>query len=142
MRKTIKEGLGLDESQIQFERVHRNPPGPRKIGVTRAIIAKFSFFKDRMNIWSQRKNLSGNTEGSDPKITMAEDFPEEIQKRRQLLKPILNAAKSIPKYTDGSYLSVDRLIINSQVYTVSNLNTLPSDLDPAKIATQTKENIT
>jgi ribA/ribD-fused uncharacterized protein len=135
VRKTINDDLNIDCSNILFTRVHRSPPGPRKIGYDRPIIVKFHYFGHRMDVWGRRRNLKGT-------IKLAEDFPQEIQKRRQQLKPILNEAKKHEDYKDRSYLNVDKLIINGQVYTVSTLDRLPMVLNPRNISTPTKEGVT
>jgi ribA/ribD-fused uncharacterized protein len=41
-----------------------------------------------------------------------------------------------------SYLAADKLIIDDKTYTVSNLHTLPQNLDPAKLATKSVGNVT
>lgn len=138
VRKTIKEELCLDSDDMLFTRVHRSPPGPvrsdRKNG-DRPVLVKFHYYGHRQNVWSKRKSLTD-------KIKVAEDFPYEIQKRRQLLKPILTQAKKHEDYKDKTFLKVDQLVVKGVTYTVDTLHKLPSALDPKKIATPVKNDVT
>ena len=70
------------------------------------MIVKFQFYPDRETVWSKRKLLKSSN------IWMSEDFPKEIENRRQVLMPILKAAWKQPAIQAS--LSVDKLIINSQ----------------------------
>lgn len=97
---------------ICFERVHRirlkNPTshqGPK----IRPIIAKFTFFKDRERVRKSGRMLKGTNFG------IQEQFPDEIEKRRKPLYPILRTARrnqqraAIVKdklYVDGKEVSV------------------------------------
>ena len=68
-------------------------------------------------------------------VYVNEEFPFEIKRNRDTLRPILKLAKSLPDYRDKSKLVDDRLIINGTIYTVHNLHQLPNELAPYK-ATQ------
>ena len=86
----------------------------------RKVIVKFQFYPDRETVWSKRKLLKSSN------IWMSEDFPKEIENRRQVLMPILKAAWKQPGIQ--ATLSVDKLIINSQAYTIDTLHRLPPQL--------------
>ena len=74
----------------------------------RPIIAKFSFYKDKENMWSfVKRNLKGSG------IGIANDFPKEIDEIHQKLYPVLKEAK---KTRQKASFKVDKLIISGQVY--------------------------
>lgn len=115
----------LDVNQVRIERCHRL--GPKNRFKPRAIIAKFSWFGDVMCIMENRSSLPTG-------IFVNEDFPEEWNDRRRLLRPILLQAKSMDKYRYVSFLTRDKLVINGKAFTVSpinNLNELPADIAAA-----------
>ncbi len=60
------------------------------------------------------------------------DFHEEIQHRRRILRPIMQKAKEIGM---EAYRTVDTLVVSDKRYTINDLDKLPNDLNPAKIAT-------
>ena len=116
--KVIRETMRLkmkcqDVNNIKFVRVHRLP-GPTK---PQRIIAKFHFYQDRQRVWEKRFLLKGQ------KIWVSEDFPVEVRNRRQVLYPIFKAARKLPEVK--TMLSVDKLIINNESFTVDSLHRLP-----------------
>jgi hypothetical protein len=146
VRNFIKVQLGLSEdcvSNLRFERVHRLGSNPLK-GRIRPIIACFTFHKQKQHVWQQRQTLYEKQNRKQQqqreqqqtvnpnKFWMAEDFPDEIQNRRKILKPILQQAIKMKK---RAYLVVDKLIIDQKTYTVDNLFALPDELSPVKLAT-------
>ncbi len=72
--------------QVKLERSHR--VGKKVDGKARTIIAKFSFFEDREDIWQHRSSLKGSN------IWLREDFPIEYENRHRQLQPIVNAART------------------------------------------------
>jgi len=94
----------------------------------RDIIAKFSSFKDREQVWLKRFELS-KTEN----IWINEDFPEEIKLRRQTLLPALKAAQRSPHVKHAS-LKVDKLVLDKKTFTVETMSNLPPYLQPDKTA--------
>ena len=101
---------------MNFVRVHRLP-GLQK---PRQVIVKFQFYPDREKVWSRRRLLKSSN------IWVSEDFPKEIENRRQVLTPILKAAWKQPNIKAS--LAVDKLYINNQMYTVDTLHQLPPQL--------------
>ena len=97
-----------------FKKDHKEP---------RSSIVKFLRFSDRSEIWSARRKLSGN------KIWLKEDFPKEIEKRRDILKPYLSAAyQGDPKNPKGrisAFLNLDKLHVNNQTFTFDSIHSLP-----------------
>lgn len=93
-----------------FTRIHR-------LSNTRKTIIRFHWYKDREGVWAQRRQLKGSG------LWMEEDFPAEWKNKRQVLYPVMKIARKIPDVK--ATLSKDKLIINSQIYTVDNLASLP-----------------
>jgi len=121
--------LKLDDVEnMKLVRCHRL--GPKRRGATkpRTVIIKFHWYGDKMRVWQARKNLK------DTNIYLNDDFPKEIQDKRRILRPIMQKARA----TDHreAYISMDTLVIDGTRYTTDDLDKLPSDLNPAKIATQ------
>ena len=55
-------------------------------------------------------------------IYVNEEFPMNIKKNRDTLRPILKLAKSLPEYRDKCKITQDRLIVNGITYTVHDLH--------------------
>ncbi len=77
-----------------------------------------------MRVWQAKRNFKGKN------IYLNEDFPKAIM---DILQPIMKRARH-----NGmkAFLNVDILIIDRTKYTIDDLTQLPSELDPAKIATK------
>ena len=76
---------------IQIERCHRlGPKSNISASKPRPIIIKFSFFKQRDLVWNRKKELKGES------IFIKEDFPPEIESRRNTLLPVYLAVLKLP----------------------------------------------
>ena len=132
LKQLWKNHLGMDPELVDniiIQRCHRLP-GKNK---PTPMICRFANFADRESVWAKRKMLK------DTGIRMAENFPEEISRRRGTLGPIMmEAIKSGKK----AMLKYDKLIIDGESYTVNSLDSLPPELDPAQIYTKTKDGVT
>jgi hypothetical protein len=71
--------------EVGSHRVGRKRHAQRK---PRAIVVKFNYFKDREHIRLNARKLRGT------RIGIAEQFPEEIEKIRQMLYPEMKKAKA------------------------------------------------
>ncbi len=115
--KFLSDKLGfLVPTMMDVDRIHHiGKPGGKG---TRPTIIKFTKYSDREAVWNRRKELK------DSGISMSEHFPEEIDRKRRTLFPIMKAARR-----DGqrAFLAVDKLIINQQTYTVDTLSQLPEE---------------
>jgi len=92
----------LDE--IEFERVHRIPTRVREENINqhpRLIIAKVSFFKDKLQIKSHIKHLPKGK-----RFGVADDFLKEVDEIGKELYPVLKQAKRE---------NVEKLIIDKAV---------------------------
>ena len=90
---------------------------------------KLSHFKDKQLILSKRKEFK------DIGVTVIEDFPVEVQARRKIFGPVIQAA-----YRSGKYkakLIGDKLLLNGRQYSSTDINKLPDDLKPDQLCTPT-----
>ena len=132
LEKTIKEIIRVNMqcpqvANMKFVRIHRLP-GPSR---PQRVIVKFHYFQDRQVVWAKRFKLKGQ------QIWVSEDFPVEVRNRRQVLYPIFKAAKSLPD--TKAVLSVDKLFVNNEPYTVDNLHQLPPSLKLQQTSLVTKD---
>ena len=123
LKKVMRDKLKIPEEdieQIHFERVHRIPTKKNtsqgQNSKPRPIIAKFSFFQDKEFVWSFVKNLKNTN------ISIANDFPWEIDEIQKTSYPILKKAK---QRKQTAYFKVDKPIINGQIYRGEETTNLP-----------------
>lgn len=94
----------------------------------RLIVAKFTFFKDRERVRKSAKVLKGTN------FSIQEQFPEEIEKRRKPLYPLLKAARKDDKRAS---LVKDRLFVEGKEVFAPTAKAKPdSATDPAMEATR------
>lgn len=116
--------MGLDLTRIYIDNIHRLPSqgkGPRPV------IMKFISYLDRDLVWRHR----GKLQDAGSQVTIQEHYPKEMEDNIRKLLPIRKAAKlqgMRPKMVN------DKLIINSQAYTVKTLNQLPDSLKPETVS--------
>ena len=122
----INKDLRQNIDDMKIERSHRLGPKGR---YPRPIIVKFSFYKDRELVWGAKKNLKGTN------YFMKEDFPPEIEKKRNILLPVFLAAKR-DKTLGNVSLVMDKLYINKNLYTSDTIHRLPLHLRPENLATR------
>jgi hypothetical protein len=126
---------GFQMSELTIERAHRL--GPYVPGRTRPVIVKFWHFKERERVWQQLGARSNPS--SYRKVYITEDYPESIEAARKKLLPVFQAAlryrDPVTKQPLKVRMAVDKLYINNQRFTVDNLHSLPSALQPASIYT-------
>ena len=109
---------------LSAHRVGPNKYNPKS--QPRYILAKLFHLEEKEQILlrsHQIRNLHG--------VIVEEDFPPEIESRRNTLRPVVTAAKRIiqngkKKYT--AKLNVDMLIVNGRKYTTKETDQLPEDL--------------
>lgn len=117
-----------DPPAINIERAHRiGQLEAVKNNKPRQIVVKFASFKDRDYVWKLRSNLDNS--GS---VRMFEDYPPEVREKRQILWPVYQAARFLKTVNQIKtvHLSIDKLYIDSKLYTVDNLGDLPQNLQP------------
>ena len=128
------------DPNIQLTACHRFGPHTQKKNIHRSIMVKFLKYSDRNAVWRARSVLHGQN------IYVKEDFPAEIEKRRQILRPYLRAAfqggdPSNPNGRVSAYLKHDSLIVNNQAFKCNMTDSLPEYIQhrvqnpPAEIET-------
>lgn len=123
VRETISS-LDIDTDGMNIERAHRL--GSKKDGVVRPIIVKFLSFKDR-ELVLQRCRMNEAPACLPDGIRVVEDFPPEIELRRKKLLPFMHAARNIKA---RCRMSLDRLIIEGETYTVETISKIPEKYHP------------
>ena len=98
----------------------------------RPISVTLSKYDNKETIMKNKKNLLD-------RIYINDEYPIEVRKNRDKLRPIHRLAKGLPHYQEKCRMSGDKLIINGVSYTVIDLNKLPSDLAPYLVVQ--KENV-
>ena len=95
----------------------------------RLIIVRFLNFNDRQSVWNKRLSLKNSV------LSMSENFSNGMEHRRQLLYPVMKAAKKSDKY-EKAHMKGDKLVIDNAKYSASDgsLSNLPADLDPVQFS--------
>ena len=94
------------------------------------IIVKFANYRNKLKI------LKGKQKFREAGILVLEDFPQEVVQRRRLFSFVISAAF---RSNHKARLSVDKLILDDKVYTTTDLDKLPHDLQPEKLSTVAKD---
>ena len=125
-------GIENASTRIKIVRAHRIGP-VRKFAIRpRTMIVKFHWYQDKMEVWSRCDKLRGSN------IWLSDDYPAEWAHRRQILKPVMKAAKQMKM---NASMSEDKLIINKGTYTVHSLHKLPEALDLCTIWGSSDKNV-
>ena len=118
-------GMTADEANsIKFVRCHVLSKKPDEGKLT--IIARFQSFHDRSMIWNKRRSLKV--------VFVTEDYPYEIRKKRNKLKPILKAAGKNRNYANSISLKSDKLLFRGELLSVDKLHKLPKDINPRTLS--------
>ena len=138
-RKFLKDTLEVPNAdKIVIGRVHRM--GAYKDNKNRATVIKFDHYKEREAVWAKGKGLP-----SDGAHKIKENLSKESERARTKLYPIMRAARSKGYY---SKLESNKLIVKDYDQgvniscTLDTLDQLPADLDPEKLFTPVKDNVT
>jgi ribA/ribD-fused uncharacterized protein len=125
--KLCVDQLGIVDAPVRIKIARCHRLGSRTdLNRSRPIICRLAYFPDRQEVWGARRNLKNSN------IFIKEDFPEDIERKRQQLYPILKMARN--NGLKDCYMTGDKLVIQGRTYTVSTLHRLPSDLSPRKTA--------
>ena len=123
-----------------FEAVHRI--GGAKHGKTRTVLARFCNFKDKHFAFQLKQQLKQGYN-----ISISDDFTREAEDRRNQIYPIFKSIQHFQNQKPAQErkpvtLKQDKLILDGKVYSVDNLDSLPTDFKPSMLCTKTKNNIT
>ena len=64
------------------------------------------------------------------KIYVEEDFPAEVARKRNRLRPILKAAMKIQQYQKNISIKNDKMLFNGKLLSVDELQKLPKAIHP------------
>ena len=123
-------GITLDERSV----IYAFREGRYDKRRTRAILVRFHHPADRTIVWKSRESLT-------KPIHLRQDFPEAIATKRRVLQQIVNRARDLREYKDGTYLRQDRLIINGKSYDTDSLYDIPRSLQTA-VGCRQEEDVT
>ena len=124
--------MSRDEaSAIKFVRCHFLT---KRSGDNRSsIIVRFESYRQRTMIWNKRRSLR--------MVYVTEDFPYDIRRKRNRLKPILKAASKNPQYRNCISMKADKLLFKGKLLSVNNLQQLPTDINPRTLAEVKTDNV-
>ena len=124
-----KKTLACQTSIDSVERVSKfNPMRPRPVKV------KFREKKDVNHLFKNRKELPCS-------VFIDKEYSRSTEKERQLLRPVLNAARKLGKCRGKCRLEGPHLVIEGKHYHHKNLHTLPADLDPVSATSKSNETV-
>ena len=132
---------------LQTSGIHLHPKaiegayrvGPHIKNRDRPIIAKFLHGEERDFVHAKSAHIHKVTG-----IRTEEDLPEEIEKRRRLLKPIAIKANNTIVNKRHKYQATfqDKLKVNGKIYSMETINRLPEDIHPSVVYTPSNNGIT
>lgn len=132
--KAIFKSMGVEDVDgLKITRCHRKGPYNRE--KTRPVIVRFLLPEDRNKVWAKKTALKDINK----KVFITEDYPSEIEARRRKLWPIYKAAREVEAFKGKVKMNGDKLIINSTVYTVDNLDLLPPAIHPWKLSSRSDD---
>ena len=73
-----------------------------------------------MLVWNKRRSMK--------KIYVAEDFPAEVARKKNRLRPILKAAMKIQQYEKSISIKNDKMLFNGELLSVDELQKLPETI--------------
>ena len=113
-----------EADSVKFVRCHflSKKPGMSRV----SLIARFESYQDRTVVWNKRRSVKD--------LFISEDFPIEINKRRNKLRPILKEASKHSQYAHCISLKADKLLFNGELLTVDDIHQLPVEINPRTIS--------
>ena len=91
-----------------------------------SIIVRFESYRQRTVIWNRRRTLRV--------VYVTEDFPYDIRKKRNKLKPILKAASKNQLYRNCISMKSDKLLFKGNLLSADKLHHLADDINPRTLA--------
>ena len=125
------KGINHDQDQGNEERAveitYCTRIGKYRQNNSRPISVTFQKREDKEQLLMNRRNLP-------PGIYVNEEYPIQIKKARDRLRPVYWMIKSKPKYKDKCKLQGDKLVVDGIKYTVDTLGSLPMELSAYQAA--------
>ena len=69
------------------------------------------------------------------------EYPQDVENKRKILRPILTAAKNSKKYRKRCRMDNDQLVIKGKRYGINDLDTLPKSLLPHNITSKSNHDV-
>jgi len=111
----IRMGVG----PFQLQRCHRLGSVRTNSKNPRLLIIRFVSFQDKISVMKNRTKLKGTN------VFVNDDFPQEIEKKRAALRPLMRYAK---QHDPSATLVLDKLRINGTLYSIDTMNDSPIDM--------------
>ena len=130
---TIAMKMSKEESNaIKFVRCHQlnKRPGDSKISK----MARFESYRDRSIVWTKRRSTTN--------VYISKDFPIDVSRRRNKLKPILEEASKHKQYKHSITMRGDKLLFKGELLDVDKLHTLPTEIHPRSISELRTDDVT
>ena len=74
-------------------------------------------------------------------IYLDKEYTQDVERKRKILRPILQAARNKPKYKTKSRMEDDKVVIKGKHYGLDNLDELPTDLETFKITSKENQDV-
>ena len=107
VREMVRDDLQIQED-VHFERIHRL--GKKKANVTRPVIARFSFFKQKQAAMRNASKLKGK------EVSISDDYTQTVRDKRRVLVPHMKHFRNAGKKVN---FILDKLIVDGVTYTVN-----------------------
>ena len=104
--------------------------GRYQLNKLQPISVTFQRKDDKQCLLESKRNLPA-------RIYINEEFPAHMKRNRDILRPILKLAKSIPEYRERCKMQGDKLLINGTHYSINDLARLQPELATFKAAQKT-----
>ena len=130
VRRILSEMGIIDANLIMIDVAHRlGQASPRR---PRPIIFRLLMKSDRNRIWQARTTLNKT------KLYMSEDYPEDYKRQRNLLKPVLSAAKS-----SGAKATLvgNKIRVEGKLYSADQIDDLPPEIIPERGCTSENKDV-
>ena len=99
-----------------------------------AIMVRFAFPQHRQIVWQKHGILKSS------KFYISEDYPSDVEHQRRFFYPIVARANHITEFRGKVTMTMDKLIYNGKSYTVKDLHTLPSPINPKTLSQMENDN--
>ena len=136
---TILASKGINHDQERNEERETEITYCTRIGkyrqnISRPISVTFQKREDKEQLLMNRRNLP-------PGIYVNEEYPIQIKRARDRLRPVYWMIKSKPKYKDKCKLQGDKLVVDGIKYTVDTLGSLPMELSAYQAAEKRNDEV-
>ena len=124
-------GKRIEEAR-KFEIIKTKRLGNYNSDRCRPISVQFKYKEDADAILYSKRHL--------PKgVFVDRQYSYETERKRRRLRPILQAARRLPKYRGECRMDADVLVIKGTRYTMKNIDQLPEDLNTFKVTSMSTD---